>query len=52
MKYKVINAITGEDITSKRFWVLRPDGTLGYMEYSDFIGCDCAKAIPCREEKV
>jgi hypothetical protein len=52
MKYKVINTITGEDITSKRFWVLRPDGTLGYMEYGDFIGCDCAKAIPCREENV
>ncbi|MBR3600229.1 MAG: hypothetical protein IKL53_10190 [Lachnospiraceae bacterium] len=51
MKYKVINTITGEDITSKRFWVVRPDGTLGYMEYGDFIGCPCAKAIVCNEEK-
>lgn len=45
LKYRVINTKTGEDITDYYDWVLRPDGELNYMEYSDFIGHPDAKLV-------
>lgn len=46
LEYKVINTKTGEDITALYDWVIRPNGELCYMEYSDFIGYPDAKAVP------
>lgn len=43
--YKVINTKTGEDMTDLYDWVLRPDGELNYMVYSDFIGHPDAKLV-------
>jgi hypothetical protein len=45
LKYRVINTKTWEDITDYYDWVLRPDGELNYMEYSDFIGYPEAKLV-------
>ena len=49
MKFRVIDQRTGADITNDHFWVLRPSGELGYMEYCDFTGADYAKAILIEE---
>ena len=46
MKYRVIDRKTKEDITDREFWVIRPNGSLGYMEYNDFIGYEDAVYIP------
>lgn len=35
VKYKVIDNITGEDITRSRMWVLMPDGELYYLQCGD-----------------
>lgn len=43
--YKVIDPNTGKDITNDEFWVIRPDGTLAYMEYCDCVGHYSAKAV-------
>ncbi len=50
MKYKVIDKRNGKDITKDYFWVIRPDGELGYMEYCDFIGLTYAEAIFVKED--
>lgn len=46
MKYRVIDMKTREDITDQRFWVIRPNGSLGFMYYNDFIDCEDATYIP------
>ena len=43
--YKVIDSRTGEDITDDYYWVIRPDGVLGYLDYCDVIGYPSAKAV-------
>ena len=50
MKYKVIDAITGIDITHCYFWVVRPDGELGHMDNGDFTGYKTAKVVPIVED--
>ena len=37
MKYKVIDKNTKKDITNQYSWVIRPDGQLYSLEYSDLI---------------
>ncbi len=32
MKYKVVDARTGEDITTQRKWLLHTDGDISYVE--------------------
>ncbi len=45
LQYRVVDTKTAEDITDYYDWVLRPDGELCYMEYSDFIGYPDAKLV-------
>lgn len=44
LKYKVIDKMTGDDITNDRCWVVRPDGTLLYWD-CDLIGFSRAEAV-------
>lgn len=39
MRYKVIDRVTGEDITDKYDWVITPNGELKYNDYGDLTGC-------------
>ena len=39
MRYKVIDKVTGEDITDKYDWVITPNGELKYNDYGDLTGC-------------
>lgn len=50
MKYRVIDAITGIDITNVYLWVVRPDGELGHMDNGSFTRYKTAKAIPILED--
>lgn len=43
--YKVISNITGNDLTDKAMWVLRPNGELAFNNYGDLIGDECAEAV-------
>lgn len=43
--YKVINSKTGEDITDDKDWVIRPDGSLYYLDYCDLIGHPDARVV-------
>lgn len=43
--YRVINSKTGEDITDDFDWVIRPDGSLHYLDYCDLVGNTDAKAV-------
>ena len=38
MRYRVYDRKTLDDITDKYNWVVRPDGSLYLLEYSDLIG--------------
>lgn len=50
MRYKVINKNSGEDITNNRSWLIRPDGSLYYMEY-DLHGDRNAEAVQLPEAR-
>lgn len=43
--FRVIDIRTDEDITNKQMWVLRPDGSLAYVDYGDLTDCTWAKAV-------
>ena len=43
--YRVINSKTGEDMTEDRDWVIRPDGSLYYLDYCDLIGHPDARVV-------
>lgn len=43
--FKVIDVRTKEDITDNCSWVLKPDGSLCYNLYGDFVSDVFAKAI-------
>jgi hypothetical protein len=45
MKFKVIDTRNGKDITNDYFWVIRPNGELGYIDYGDFTGLTYAKEV-------
>lgn len=45
MRYKVINKITGKDITSQEFWIITPYGDLCYLYYDNVIEHPDAVAI-------
>lgn len=45
LKYRVINSKTGVDITDDFDWVVSPNGSLSYLEYSDLIGHPDAKLV-------
>ena len=45
MTYRVIDKLTGEDITDKYDWVLLPNGELCYLLYCDLIGDVTAKVV-------
>lgn len=45
LRYRVINSRTGDDITDDFDWVVSPDGSLNYLEYSDLIGNPDAKLV-------
>lgn len=38
MTYRVIDRKTKKDITNDYLWVITPEGTLYYREYSDLTG--------------
>ena len=50
MKYKVIDMRTGEDVTDRMSWVLRPDGKVGYIGELTFTVCTDVLAIPFVED--
>lgn len=43
LTYRVVDSITGKDITDQYCWVIRPDGRLCYNYYGDLIGYSTAK---------
>lgn len=45
IKYRVINGKTGKDMTNDFDWVVSPDGSLNYLEYSDLIGHPDAELV-------
>lgn len=45
IKYRVINSKTGKDMTNDFDWVVSPDGSLNYLEYSDLIGHPDAELV-------
>lgn len=45
MTYRVIDKVTGKDITDDYDWVLLPTGELNYLLYCDLIGDGTAEAV-------
>ena len=45
MTYRVIDKVTGEDVTDKYDWVVTPEGELCYLLYFDLVGDNTAEAV-------
>lgn len=48
IKFRVIDKISGKDITNDKTWVVTPDGKLYFLEY-DLIGYPNAITVECTQ---